>query len=95
MRLDEERVPRGSRVLVPVAQWIEPTFPKRVMRVRFSPGTLCPIADCELRIGAPRWFCVRCWAVARVRDRGIQDGGVKINHRADRGSVVVSRLLAG
>ena len=44
---------------------------------------------------AARWFCVRCWAVARVRDRGIQDGGVKINHRADRGSVVVSRLLAG
>ena len=40
LRLVEERVPRGSRVLVPVAQWIEPTFPKRVMRVRFSPGTL-------------------------------------------------------
>ena len=40
MRLVEGRVPGGGRFLVPVAQWIEPTFPKRVMRVRFSPGTL-------------------------------------------------------
>ena len=36
---EEPLKPSIHSVKVPVAQWIEPTFPKRVMRVRFSPGT--------------------------------------------------------